>query len=496
MNAYADRRQVGINITFDLIDTEAAGDATPSASDAEPFSRLPKLLDRAAVSPGKIMTMEDDLVVTDGTWDVMPDGTEVPWWSTALSDDNGRFNQPPTLTMTLSSPASSVGFSLTFDEPAGCWPAEVRITSYNGTQQLAQEVFQVSGPLLAADMPVEGYNKVVAEFLSTPVPYRRIKMYSFLFGIIQRFDPATIVTATFSFGCSAACESIPSAELVFTIDNRDRRYNLINPQGIYKYLQDGQVIETGMSIDGERVETGEYYFTKSEAQDGAATAQITANDRVYAWDRELYNAGATGTWTLGAALRAVLGPSAVFSFGPGLEARTVGKAIPVGTSKREAVRLLCQAARCTCWVDRKGVVVCRDLTIEATGVDTLDDDNMYTMDGVAVSERVDSVVLTVRDEFSGAEAKVYTAGTGVNVKSMQNPCAVDGQAVADWLLGIFRQRLNYDVQNRGNPSVLTGDTITIYNAYQEPGRAVMTNQQLSYNGGLVAQTKALGEAWT
>lgn len=495
MNAYADRRQVGIDITFKLVDTEAAKDATPSVSNAEPFSRPLELLDGVAVSPGKIMTMEDDLVVTDGTWDVMPDGMDVPWWTTALSDGSGAFSIPPTLTMTLSSPASSVGFSLTFDEPAGCWPEEVRITAYNGTQQLAQEVFRVSGPLLAADMPVDGYNKVVAEFLSTPAPYRRIKMYSFLFGIIQRFDASAVMTATFSFGCSATCESIPSAELVFTFDNRARRYNLINPKGIYKYLQDGQVIETGMTIDGDRVPTGEYYFTKSEAQDGAMTAQITANDRVYAWDRELYNAGATGTWTLGAALRAVLGTSAVFSFGPGLEARTVGKAVPVGTSKREAARLLCQAARCTCWVDRAGVVVVRDLAISGTGVDTLDADNLYTMDGIKVSERVDSVVLTVRDEFSGAEAKVYTAGTGVNVKSIQNPCAVDGQAVADWLLGIFRQRLNYDVQNRGNPAVLTGDTITIYNAYQEPGRAVMTSQQLSYNGGLVAQTKALGEAW-
>lgn len=495
MNAYADRRRVGIDITFKLLDLEAAGDATPSSSGEEQFSALSELLDGQAVSPGKVMTMEDDLVVTDGTWSPIPDDVEVPWWSTALSDAAGAFTQPPTLTMSLSAPASSVGFSMTFDEPAGCWPSRIRITAYNGADQLLQQTFSVSGPLFTADMPVDGYNRVTVEFLETPAPYRRIKLYSFLFGIVQRFDPDTVVTASLSFGCSAACESIPSAELVFTFDNREHRYNMINPQGIYKFLQDGQVIETGISIDGERVETGEYYFTKSTAQDGAMTAQITANDRVYAWDRELYNGGTSGTWTLGAALMAVLGSDTSFSFGPGLEARTVGKGVPQGSSKREAVRLLCQAARCTCWIDRQGVVACRDLSIEATGVDTLDADNMYSMDGVSVSERVDSVVLTVKDDYSGEEEKVYTAGAGVNVKSVQNPCAVDGQVVADWLLGIFRQRLNYDAKNRGNPAVLTGDTITIYNAYQEPGRAVVTSQKLSYDGGLTAQTKALGEAW-
>lgn len=494
MNAYADSRRVGIDIVFKLVDTGAEANASPSANGAEPFSRLGELLHGRASSPGKIMTLEERLTLLDGSWSIMPDGLEVPWWSTALSDASGTFTQPPTLTMELSAPASSVGFSLTFDEAAGCWPSKVRITAFSGTQLAAQQVFDVDGPLLTADMPVDGYDRVVTEFLATPAPYRRVKLYAFLFGIMQQFDAATVVTASFSSGCSAACESIPSAELVFTFDNRGRRYNLINPNGIYKYIQDGQVIETGISIDGERVEAGSYYFTKSEAQDGGMTAKITANDRVYAWEREKYNAGASGTWTLGEALRAVLGTSARFSFGAGLEARVVGKAVPVGTSKREAVRMLCQAARCTCWLDRAGVVTCRDLVIESSSVDTLDADNLYALDGVSVSERVDSVALSVRDEFAGTE-QTYTAGTGVNVKSVANPCAADGQAVAEWLLGMWQRRLNYDVKSRGNPAVVTGDTITIYNAYQEPGQAFVTNQQLSYNGGLTAQTKALGEAW-
>ena len=45
-------------------------------------------------------------------------------------------------------------------------------------------------------------------------------------------------------------------------------------------------------------------------------------------------------------------------------------------------------------------------------------------------------------------------------------------------------------------AILTGETITIYNAYQEAGRAAVTEQTLTYDGGLTAQTKALGEAWT
>ena len=37
-----------------------------------------------------------------------------------------------------------------------------------------------------------------------------------------------------------------------------------------------------------------------------------------------------------------------------------------------------------------------------------------------------------------------------------------------------------------------GDTLTIYNAYDEAADAVLTNQTLTYNGGLTAQTEAVG----
>ena len=112
---YTDVRSIGISISFALIDTAASGNTTVTDNGAEQFSKVAQLIAAEVKSPGKIMTMEDDLVQTDGTWIPMPDGMIVPYWSTALSDERGSFSSPPTLTMNLSAPASSAGFTMLFD---------------------------------------------------------------------------------------------------------------------------------------------------------------------------------------------------------------------------------------------------------------------------------------------------------------------------------------------------------------------------------------------
>lgn len=490
-NPYTDERFVGISVAFKLLDLEAAGQATPSSNGAESLSRLMDLLPGDAVSPGKIMTMEDGLVQTDGTWDIMPDGMTVPYWSTALSGADGTFTVPPTLTFTLSGPASSIGFMMTFDEPAGCWPSLVRITVYRANTQLARKEFSNDGPVLAADMMVQEYDKVVVEFLETPQPYRRIKLYSFLFGIIQSFDGDSIVSATFQFGASVDCSAIASRELVFTFNNQDRKYNFLNPSGLYAYLQEGQIIESDLIVNGERVPMGSHYYTTAEAADEALTARITANDKVLGLDHETYDKGQSGTWTLREAVADILGPDAVLDMSDEIAARTVGRAIPLETKKREALRLVSQAARCACWTDRAGAYVFRDL-VAGEPVDTLNGDNCESLANIKVTEFYNCVKLTVSDDFSEAEPVEYTAGTGANIKTYSNPCVVDGQAVADWLLAANRRRLQYTPPNRGNPALEVGDTLTIYNAYDEAGTAVLTGQTLTYNGGLRGETEAVG----
>lgn len=488
---YLDTRIVDVSIVFKLLDTEAADNAVPFASGAEPISSISQLTSENNRPSVKWATLERNLWILDGTWDILPEDTAgegIGLW-TVLSDGDGQFSVPPMLTMVLLEPASSIGFTLRFDELAEQWPASVLITAYSGESILSERAFSVAGPVLKAPLPVEGYDRVTFAFPTTAAPYRRVRLYSVLFGIIQEFDRTSIVSASWVAGASPETEEFPSRELTFTFDNADRKYNLINPEGLYRYLQDGQIIESGIRIGGELVDMGRHYFQKAAAKDSALTAEITANDRAYWLDRETYDSGSTGTWAFGDAVFSVLGEAAQADIPPEIQSRMVNRCIPTGTSKREAVRLLSQAARCACWIDRMGRYVFREL-LPGASVDVLDQNNMPNMDGISVADRVDSVVLKVRNEFaSGSSELVFTAGNGPNTVTVDNPCAYDGQTVADWLLAAMQRRLRYSCENRGNPAVEIGDTITIYNAYDEAGDAVVTGYEFSYDGGLTAKTE-------
>ncbi len=503
-NPYPADRTVDAEIAFKLVDTQAARNAAPAAAGADPVSNLAQIIREENRAGGRWSTLEPGLWLLDGTFHTLPetlDQEPMGLW-TQLSGDDGTFDTSPLLTLTLSEPASSVGFTLHFDDQADQWPGEVGVQVWLGGTLLAEKTLQNYGPTMLIDLPLDGYDKVAFTFLKTAWPRRRVRLYSVLFGIVQKFTGASLVSAAWTAGASAGGESLPARELVFTFDNGDQKYNLINPNGLYRYLQDGQEIDSALLIGGEKISMGVHHFQKAEAKDGALTAEITASDRILWLDSESYEVGADGFWPLTQAVAAVLGEKIPLDMPAALGARLVNRCIPKGTTKREALRFLAQAARCACWMGRDGVLLFRELTL-GEAVDTLDGTNLETMDGVSVTQPVDKVVLRVVNEFywSGVEeaiktqTKEYTAGTGNHVLTVQNPCAYDGQAVAAWLLETKKRRLRYTCTGRGNPALEVGDTVTIFNAYDEAGPGAVTGYEAVYDGGLTETLEALGPAW-
>ena len=196
-------------------------------------------------------------------------------------------------------------------------------------------------------------------FNSSSIPHRRVRVCGIRFGIKYDYDVGSISGVEVRQSVSPWAESLPSAEVDATIDNSDQLYNMVNPSGLYAYLQDGQYMQWTLTVNGQDVHMGQAYFTNAESEDGGLTASITFHDWLYALDNVAYTGAGTGTWTLQQAVTALLAAaSAEFTavYEDGLATVEIANTVPQGTSIRESLRLCAQAAMCTCYVDRNNAL--------------------------------------------------------------------------------------------------------------------------------------------
>lgn len=510
MNPYTDIRKVNMRVTFRLVDLHAAQVGVPSTNGQAFVTNLPQLVDENEVIYGKFAVLEKNFWKLDGSLSILPQsytGREFGWFSSYISGDNKKFSTNPALTFTFSEDISSIGFSLTFDSTHGQWPSKFHVATYSAGGSLISECDVVNdSPQCVVNLLSPEYRKVVFTFTETSEPHRRVRVCEVLFGIIQHFDRNSLLSASMTYGGDVKSASLPSRELSFTFDNSDKKYNLINPEGIYAYLQEGQPIDAEMSInDSDWINMGRYFFASSKADGEALSAEITATDRLLWMDSSTCRVGMSGTWTLSAAVAAVLADAGAsdipVDMPSSLASTTVGRQIPENTSHREALRLLAQAACCACWIDREGTLIFRQLTL-GTVRDAMTKNNMKSMNGISVSERINTVELTVQDPYvQGSEAAVYmatdrAADESVHSVSISNPCAYNGQTVANWLLGCYQRRLSYKLQSRGNPLLEIGDTVSVESAFDDIGSCTITGIDLIYDGGLSAVIEGQGGVWS
>jgi hypothetical protein len=343
-------------------------------------------------------------------------------------------------------------------------------------------------------MPVQKYRSVEFEFLETALPYRRIRMTEITFGIVRIFGDTQLQSVSLSYGAGVAAESLASRQLIFRFDNSNHEYNLLNPEGLYAYLQEGQQIVARGRIGDEMIDMGAFRYTKAASKDGTLTAEISANDMVYALDRSEFTGGSANTVTLESAVARLLDGIAIDCVYDGdVGDRLVKMGIPPSAKRREGVRMLAQAAMCSVWTNRDGALLFHPLDVSDVPDGQLTASDLYNYDGISVEQKTDAVELDIKSDFEDGEEQIYNAGSGDNVKTVRNPCvaAVNAQAVAEWILAQINRRKRYNVQNRCDLAVEIGDTLKIADAYGQNDNATVIGIEIRYNGGLSATTRCI-----
>lgn len=493
-NPFSAVRRVDMQISFGLVDVNAKENAILFGVGGSPISKPEQTINEIYETSQRRAGLDLNAWILDGTNHAIKDDMsreEIGLWSIA-SDENGQFSGV-SISYSFSAPVSTVGWTLYFDSKLFYYPTKIKITALDATGlTLLDTTYEGSGYIQVIEAPVQDYSSVTFEFLENSHPCTSVRFIEIIFGIYQKFDKDSIEKASIVYGADIAADSFPSKQLVFSFDNKEKAYNLLNPSGLYSYLQEGQEITAEIIIDGESVDMGKFAFTSAKASNNAVTASITASDVVYALDTDPFTGGSNTTTTLSAAVGAVLSGLDIETNFNGYGNTSVVLAIPVGTSKREALRYLAQAAACSVWVDRDDVMQFNQMN-GGESVSALTGDDLYDFDGITVTEVLDKVILTVKNDFADTQTE-YTAGTGRNIRQVSNPCVApeNGASVASWLLTQYNRRKQYNVKNRGDLAVEIGDTINIEDAYKQNGNAVVTGIDIEYSGGVSTTTAAIG----
>lgn len=489
-------REVGMLVRFYIVDPSAKKNGTASASDSAPgTSAAETISDRETIS-GKFAGLELNRWVLDGTIDIPNDsfdGQYVGWWSGVVSNESAEMAS--TITFEFSAPVSTIGWAMLFDEKMNQYPAQITITAYasngstvaTGTKMITQARQNIS-------MTAANYTKLTIQFDKTFLPKTRARLRQIDFGLTETYENDSLANVQIVEEASVSCDAFPSRQISFTFDNSDHRYNILNPDGIFAVIQDGQKLLAKCIVNGENIDVGEFFFTSVTATNSGVTAQLVGNDMAAALDRVTYESGSATACELQAAVAAVLdGYDITVIYGGNVAERTVVPAIPRKTTRREAIRLLAQAAMCSVWFDRAGDLHIAELS-SGTVRGAITPDELYDYDGVSIAEAVDCVELHIKSDYSDSVDETVTAGSGKNIKSINNPCVAPAnyQSVAAWLLAQYNRRKIYSVKNRCNPALETGDTIKISDAFGQNESAVQTGLALTFDGGLYAITKGVG----
>lgn len=329
-------------VEFGLYDVTARGDSAPSCATAQPWTNVAGDLkkEKRPAAP-KYGTLEHRQFLMDGSFELWPDEPKGKFWglwSRQQSGPDGRFKDPPVLEVTFSQPHSSAGITLHFYEPTAEWASKVMIQWYGAAGQLLNSAqCAPDGVDCYCAAKVTGYTKLRITFESTNRPGRYLKLSGLDYGVQMTFSGSDVVTAHVLEEVDSLSNEISINTLQLTLYNRQGKFSILNPAGVFDVLQHKQkftvwedVRQTTRAADVVSYNMGTFYLSEwSNTSD--TLADFTATDAVGLLDAAPHNGGVYDT-TAGEMVADILA-GYEYKLDPVLEKEPIRGYLPIGTRR-------------------------------------------------------------------------------------------------------------------------------------------------------------------
>lgn len=392
------RGRGAMRFKIDVVDPKASADATLSDNGHLYYSSLPEIV-FDNIPSNTYATFEPGRWICDGS-QLIPSRTATikqGYVSNDLSLINGVHATPPVVRTIFSVERTFPAITLTFDDTCNDFPKTVTINAYRNGNIVKTVVAHPDSSTFEI-MPEDrrGFENVtIIDIIFTDMgkAYRRARLQKILFGYILSIENDIIKSSKFSMEVDPMTRYLPTKKIDFTILNYSGDYDIDNPYGIWRDIEERIPIEAEYGIRISRgARWGDMYeqtwadanaTTWGELYDGEYFIWLPAghfyldslpSSRNYEvqfkaitildFMTEKYYRGMFKNQTLYDVAEDVLRAAGVpemadgsnpWKLWDGLHNITTSAAMPI-VAGREALQLIAHAAQCVLYVDRDGYI--------------------------------------------------------------------------------------------------------------------------------------------
>lgn len=273
-----------------IIDVAARDVCSYAASSTAFYNEFSALIDDNTEHARAWGTLEDFQFLLNGTIQLMPDSVvdimqqQNGFVSEEMSDAQGNINV--TLTCSYTQQVSTVGRTLFFDPSYDAVPSDFTIVYYRTGSEIARD--EVSGNtsyMHTSKVAVSRYDQMIITFTKTTRPYRRIHLTEDIPGVYTTYADKDVVSLNITQSVDIFSEELTVGEIDLTIQNITKQLDILNAEGLERYLQRRQPIEIRLNLvfpddSVESILVAYWELSTWKSNKGALDATFTIRDPI------------------------------------------------------------------------------------------------------------------------------------------------------------------------------------------------------------------------
>lgn len=271
-------RKTSTRAIIKLYDTSALLDGEYTTNTIQDFCDI-DTLNYETRRTKKYATCEEDVFLLDGNYSYFPDllvSEDFSYWSDTMSDEDGLFTVNPKLVREFDYPHSSVGLTIGFDNSYPL-PIKIKLSFYSfeeGSYVLIDsKEFVITSFNSFCEISAENYRKLEFEFMQVQ-PYQYARVSNIMYGRTLEYSSdkdKNVSKAEILEEIDISSNEVPISTSSLTVIDPDELFSITNPNGVYKYLQQRQVIEIYETLNDEEYQMANHYLMNWKTESGTVS---------------------------------------------------------------------------------------------------------------------------------------------------------------------------------------------------------------------------------